>query len=99
MQAPSAAHWHVSMHFSHSIEALADEAGISRSQLWRLLEGECSPSVETVAALDCKPSALLPYSLRGRRLTGGRGGCWVPEGLSFLKPFMKSTRPRVHLCS
>lgn len=47
-----------------SIEALADAAQVSRSQLWRILRGECSPTVETLAALadalGCRVRDLLP---------------------------------------
>jgi transcriptional regulator with XRE-family HTH domain len=47
-----------------SIEALADAAQISRSQLWRILAGQSSPSLETIAALaealGCKPKQLVP---------------------------------------
>ncbi len=47
-----------------TVNALADAASISRSQLLRVFKGECSPTVETVTALagalGCRPSDLLP---------------------------------------
>lgn len=47
-----------------AIEKLADDAGISRSQIWRILGGQSSPSLETIAALaealGCRPRDLLP---------------------------------------
>lgn len=47
-----------------SIEGLADASGISRSQIWRILAGQSSPSLETIAALSrtlrCRPRDLLP---------------------------------------